>query len=400
MRSLILRGLFTDYHNIESSLNVDHSTSIRTSYETYQHTDFFESLDGIRFLAIFGVIWFHTHSRLLSSVVVSGRAGLIGVQLFFALSGFLITTLLLREKRNNHISLRNFYVRRLLRIVPIYYVVLLVYILLVFLVERDSLEGRAFMQHLPYFLTYASNWLVVSEGRIIFSFTWALAAIMQFYVAWPPIERYLKGIWPVVILLVMLVFLVCVQQHLFDTWVSTETLVYRIMSSIPRTIYLGALLAHLLDNQLGFELARKLLGQRWSSGVLVVVLIGFLFLPWASPLLTSCAVVLFVGCCVIRKDHILSPLLEFWLIRKIGVVSYGMYLQHMLVFNALKYIYGPLHIRLPLWYFVGTFIGTVLIAKLSHRYFEVYFLRLKGRFSRREGYRLGRHTFFDTCTDP
>jgi peptidoglycan/LPS O-acetylase OafA/YrhL len=103
--------------------------------------------------------------------------GAQGVSLFFASSGFLITTLLLREKaRNSRIDLKAFYVRRSLRIFPLYYGVLLVHIALVTLLERDSVTGQAFYDNLIYFATCTSNLFVPLDGRVIFYFAWSVAA--------------------------------------------------------------------------------------------------------------------------------------------------------------------------------------------------------------------------------
>ena len=94
-------------------------------FERYRAQTFFGSLNGIRFVCIFMVLWHHSPLSALYLDVnrVFGR-GFVGVDFFFVLSGFLITTLLLREERHTgRISLVGFYKRRLLRIVPVYFLV-------------------------------------------------------------------------------------------------------------------------------------------------------------------------------------------------------------------------------------------------------------------------------------
>lgn len=137
-----------------------------SAHQAFLLSRFFGSLDGLRCLSILAVVLHHsagTHGAF-------SRLDL-GVSLFFAISGFLITTLLLRERDGRgDISLTGFYVRRSLRIFPLYYAVLGLYILLVFFTERDARVRSEFFHHLPAFLTYTSNWFVSLEGRVIFYF--------------------------------------------------------------------------------------------------------------------------------------------------------------------------------------------------------------------------------------
>ena len=125
--------------------------------------------------------------------------GASGVSLFFVLSGFLITTLLLREHdAHGRIGLRDFYARRALRIFPLYFAVLALYAAITFLTERDAqghLNGaaRLFASNLPYYATYTNNWFVDlklnedGQRRVIFIFAWSLATEEQFYAFWPPV---------------------------------------------------------------------------------------------------------------------------------------------------------------------------------------------------------------------
>src|SRR5262245_44922164 len=151
------------------------------SYETYRDTKVFGSLDGLRCLSIVAVVWHHAAGSMIDHPLL--RHGHLGVSLFFVISGFLITTLLLRERdRFGDISLRLFYARRSLRIFPLYYTVLLAYVLLAWLFESGSRFGQQFFHSLPAYMTYTSNWFVKMEDeRVIFYFAWSLAAEEQFY---------------------------------------------------------------------------------------------------------------------------------------------------------------------------------------------------------------------------
>src|SRR5262249_8406845 len=122
--------------------------------------------------------------------------GQLGVHLFFAISGFLITSLMIRERMQyGRVSLAKFYMRRSLRIFPLYYATILVYVLLVLSLEQNSAAGREFFHNLPAFCTYTTNWFVrlTSGERVVFYFAWSLAVEEQFYLTWPWVERYVKS---------------------------------------------------------------------------------------------------------------------------------------------------------------------------------------------------------------
>jgi peptidoglycan/LPS O-acetylase OafA/YrhL len=362
---------------------VNDPNKVTVDYDTYRQTKYFGSLDGLRCLAIAAVILYHTGSGGLGRLPLASR-GYMGVDIFLLLTGFLITTLLLREKsKHGTISLRDFYIRRLLRILPLYYGVLMLYIALVVLVERDSPEGKAFIEHLPYFATFTFNWFVRPNGRVIFDFAWTVSVIMQFYLLWAPIEKNLKGIWPVVLIVAAMIFAGATRWHLFDSWLPTETVWNRIAMSISEAMCMGVLLAHLLHNRRGYDLARRLISWRWCSVAAFIILLSCMSVRQMPPFVIHCAMMLLVGSCVVRENHSLAPVLGFLILRHLGVISYGMYLLHMLVFDVIKRVSYPLSLQHPMWYFWSTLIGVTLIATISFRYYESYFLCLKDRFSQR-----------------
>src|SRR5437868_5861023 len=101
-----------------------------TAYQAFMSASRFGGLDGLRAFSVVAVIWCHVTGPHTLELLNRGNKG---VDLFFAISGFLVTSLLLREHRKTcGISLRNFYIRRTLRIFPLYYAVLCLYCVLVF----------------------------------------------------------------------------------------------------------------------------------------------------------------------------------------------------------------------------------------------------------------------------
>jgi peptidoglycan/LPS O-acetylase OafA/YrhL len=147
---------------------------------------FVKAFDGFRGVAVLLVIWYHVYDIVkpasLGPVTAIASMGWVGVDLFFALSGFLITGILLRTRGKEN-YFHNFYVRRLLRIFPLYYGV----VSLILFVE--FLHGRLFQGDVPIWSLYAylSNFFIseASNPNLALAVTWSLSVEEQFYAVWP-----------------------------------------------------------------------------------------------------------------------------------------------------------------------------------------------------------------------
>jgi len=350
------------------------------SYENYRARSFFCSLDGLRCLSVIAVIWVHTGIRVEGWTLTN--QGHFGVDMFFAISGFLITTLLLRERdRWGDISLKAFYVRRSLRIFPLYYAVILVYMAVVWLLESDSAVGRDFFANLPYFMTYTSNWFVPLEGRVIFYFAWSLATEEQFYLVWPAVEKFLPSGRALRVAVALLLFRLFIGTGVVSGWLSDDSLGMRMVMSIHPAILGGVILAHLLHDRRAFGFFRAWLGFVWTAPLVLAGLLAALEVGlqregiWAL-------MVLLVGSVVIRESNGLSPLLKWRPIAHMGMVSYGMYLLHMLSFNAVKQLFQASGLGQQWLWFPATVLVAAVGATLSYRYYESWFLRLKEAYVR------------------
>src|SRR5262245_8117596 len=143
-------------------------------------------------------------------------AGGLGVNVFFVLSGYLITMLALREERaNGALSLRAFYVRRTLRIFPLYYLALLVYCGLMFATNWGSAIRENFRESLPYYLTYMQEipyaYDVIGANKPSpFAHSWSLGIEEKYYLVWPVLAFVLWKWQPVLrlrgTLILLLVF--------------------------------------------------------------------------------------------------------------------------------------------------------------------------------------------------
>lgn len=158
------------------------------------------TLDGIRGLAILMVVVHNVASRevgLIDNLVVKiihalSETGWIGVQLFFVLSGFLITGILLDGKNSPH-HLRNFYIRRGLRIFPLYYAFLIFFFIILPLFNSSPEWSSNTQSHQVWYWLYLINWVQPFHRDIEFGHIWSLAIEEQFYLLWPLLVYHVRS---------------------------------------------------------------------------------------------------------------------------------------------------------------------------------------------------------------
>jgi peptidoglycan/LPS O-acetylase OafA/YrhL len=360
------------------------------SHQQFMRSRFFESLDGLRAISILGVIWTHvwyvsgpTYYNALMTVPVLRNGG-FGVSVFFAISGFLITTLLLREQlKHGRISLRDFYIRRALRIWPLYYAALALYVVLVMTLQRGTDREHVFFHYLPGYLTFTYTWFAGWQASAaIFNFAWSLSVEEQFYLLWAGVLRVLQGVLPIMIMCLMIGLRAATDTGALGLVVPKNSLVWTMAAGIAIPICLGAILAQTLHSERWFLRIRLFIGHRWAAPIILLMLVASLapssnIWEWVRwPL--AC---LLVGACVIREDNGIAWFLRWKPMAYMGVVSYGMYMLNTLVLDCLKPIFNRLGPHHPLLWFPIALAGTVLVASLSYKFLETPFLRLKERFS-------------------
>jgi peptidoglycan/LPS O-acetylase OafA/YrhL len=361
------------------------------SFSDFSRVRFFGSLDGLRALSILGVLWTHVwyvsgleyYNRLQHYPVL--KMGAFGVDVFFGISGFLITTLLLRERsKNGTISLRDFYLRRSLRIWPLYYATLGIYVLLVIFLQRGMGRDRVFFHFLPGYLTFTYTWFAGwAASGAVFNFAWSLSVEEQFYVVWALVLRILRGLLPTFVMILMIFLRLSVHFNVLQNFILKDSLPWRIAAGVSVPICLGAILAQILHSEKGFRILRPILGSKWAAPFWLLMLLASLIArqPFWQ-MIQWFLVAAVVGSCVIREDNALAPFLRFRPFAYIGVVSYGMYLLNTLVLDVINPVMNRIGLRHPLLKFPVFVAATVLVAGISYRFFETPFLRLKERFSK------------------
>ena len=364
-------------------------------HDRYLATTRFGSLDGLRFVCIAAVLWHHApvwHGPAGASVLAT--RGFLGVDFFFVISGFLITTLLVRERpRGGRFSLRGFYWRRALRILPVY-VLVVTAIAAYYVVVRG--ETR-YLELLPFYYLFLSNFLV--EHVPMLAPTWSLSVEEQFYLLWPLAlgalpPRALLWVLPALVAL-NVVAVTGALRPLGVAPVEAGPLRFALFNATYAPILMGAWLALALDGARGHALLAPLLGRRWSPaaafaalGALLVVLPRDLVgLP---NLLVHASMTLALATVVLREDHVLRPVLAWRPIARVGEVSYGIYLYHLIALFAATRAMEAVGLGAAGdggawgWALLAAYSAlSVAIAEASFRLYESPFLALRHRPWRR-----------------
>ncbi len=349
--------------------------SLPQAHTRYLERSYLPALDGLRALSIVGVMWHHCWTAPPPGIWGKGPAG---VQLFFAISGYLVTTLLLREReRSGQVSLPAFFARRALRIFPLYYAVLGV-LAAHALFAAPSPQREHFFRNLPYFSTFTCNWWVdwnVSHP-ITFAFAWTLAVEEQFYAFWAPVLRWLRGLLgPTLVMSTVLALSQASLTPLGRTLLG-EGLLRTVCDGLSSSIALGSLLAIALHHpRSGEPLLRSLQVPGARTVTLAAVCLCLAF--DVHHLLFHTALVLLVGACVAAPDRRGARVLSLpWMVW-IGRRSYGLYLTHFAAIGAVRALVGDA----PLAVFAISMPLALVLAGFVFEWLERPFLLLKRRFA-------------------
>ena len=369
-------------------------------------------LDGLRGTAVLLVLLFHfawTFPDQTPLALLLKRAlwvGWVGVDLFFVLSGYLITRGLVRASREPiKVRLRKFWARRVLRIFPLYYIVLI-------LGSGVCLLSSAPIPSVPYWF-YLQNYALVFDPDVLRwpAHFWSLAIEEQFYFLWPlfALAAPRRFLVPVSLGLILL----CVvtrgamgfDMHLLeragqhDAAEQVAKIAYRSTPTHMDGLLLGALLAIVGSSDSALRSPwRRVRPWLFAGSAFVIVALFFVthgFNDYDGRVIVAgyAALALFFTCAVsVAVDGTLTPLFKKWLgsrpLRACGRVSYGMYLLHwpLVAFTVptLERVQASstasLGIVIGLLVILVGIAVTYALAELSYRFVESPFLRLKERW--------------------
>jgi peptidoglycan/LPS O-acetylase OafA/YrhL len=343
------------------------------------------SLDGLRAVAVLLVIFHHLHVPFFPE----GR----GVLTFFVLSGFLITWMMLQEsERTGDVSIRNFYLRRVLRIFPAFYVFLIVSLAARWLTV--AWPNRSLLYDYLSAFFYTINYRLALTPHIAHTaqHTWALSVEEQFYLLWPCVfVAFHKKLRRLTYVLVAAVVLINIYRlvlyfgfHARENWLTYS------FDTRADHIFIGCLLAVLLKRGVGTWFWSWITARTWYSLAPLLLTIASIAISFhrgfayrfcvgfvLDPLLTAILLVQ-----VIALGHSrLWGWLNWKVIVYLGKISYGMFLYHMLANRLVIVLFGmpSLWFRLPAVIAVSVLFGTC-----SYYLIESRFLRLKTKFERRD----------------
>lgn len=365
------------------------------------------NLDSVRAFAALSVIAMHYQTLLF---------GWIGVQFFFVLSGFLISGIVLNAKekyKDQKASdfFKNFYIRRMLRLFPLYYGYIIIISIIYLFTKRPTVFGDEW----PTLFTYTLNFSWLSRNFIFspsFGHLWSLAIEWQFYLVWPTflwwvssknVHRILLWLIPLAIILRIIGAIVCMnipgcvsyQGAPDDIALSA----YVLPSSQIDAFVFGALLCNM---QIRRFLAKPIIFLSSFLLALVIGLILVAYLPskdynlnslgwpirmplayqwiWGYTLLNIISASVIAG--IVEEKRIWLSITKFRFLRYLGTISYGIYVYHLVI---VFFVFAIMK-KLPTFFgseWVGFMLATILsviVAHFSYNLWEKRFTNLKYRF--------------------
>lgn len=331
-----------------------------------------KGLDGLRAIAVLFVIISHTvlwpYLGIENPKIMALMNGHIGVSIFFTLSGFLITSLLIKEKEETgQVDLIAFIKRRAIRIFPLYYLAIF-FLMYMDWIGRASIPDCAY----PYALTYTINFIGKSCIHQTLSHFWSLSVEEHFYIFWPVIFLLGKRN-ALIIATLMIIACIGIGTSLYTGFEQYYPNRWTFPAMLP--ILVGCITALLLRSD---PIKRIFANSSKSNILLIAILAGICSpafvtseIPWLA---ATSALLLYI---YHQQDSALVRLLEIKPLVLIGTISYGLYVWQGVFTGNGPYRSGasfPPEIYSGLWM-------TFIAAPLSYIFFEKPILKLKSKYS-------------------
>lgn len=372
---------------------------------------FFPNLDGLRFISFFVVFLYHAHLSIFSYLTDAQpgvykvieficRHGNLGVNFFFVLSGFLITYLLIKEKEfTGTIHVPNFYVRRILRIWPLYYLCVVVGFVGFALLKK--MGGEPFVENANpwYYIFFAANFDIMhtwpeKPDALLLSVLWSVAVEEQFYLTWPLILRFipLKG-YKYVFPTIMALSLIFRAFHTGDNDHDFAIRYFHTFAVIG-DMALGGLFAYLVSYENKFKTFITNINKPLLILLYVATLVFTLFkdeiFPPGIPVIFERIVIAFLfGMIILEQNyakHSLFKMSKFRTMSNLGIYTYGLYCLHFLgLYLAIKTM-NALHLDgsktwVSMAMMLLALVLSIGISLMSYHLFEKWFLKLKDKFA-------------------
>jgi peptidoglycan/LPS O-acetylase OafA/YrhL len=342
---------------------------------------YFPGLNALRFFAASFVIMGHTEQvkqwmGMDARIGVLNRLSGLSVTFFFVLSGFLITSLLLQEKRNTGtINVRNFYIRRILRIWPLYFAVVIIAYMVMPWLPGFSLSDNSVYRDAPdniglHLLLWPNAALVLGLAIPYASQLWSIGVEEQFYAVWPLCMKAVKRYEPMLILIIA----IFVVSRNLASHLGLKDVHYFLNLTRIDCMAVGGLFAYYVFKKKHHALVSE--PVKWITIALIVsFVIAGVAVPYIDNVVYSCLFALLIlNISLTGKPTIL----ETPLMRSLGDLSYGMYMLHLFAIGLVLIFASHLN---TIMIHILTQCVTILMAYLSYRYFETPFLLTKDKFA-------------------
>jgi peptidoglycan/LPS O-acetylase OafA/YrhL len=353
--------------------------------------DYFPALDGLRGLAILMIILHHNFDFLSFT-----HLAWISLDLFFVLSGFLITGILIKKRDTVHF-LWSFYGRRVLRIFPIYYLSIIIFLFILPNLIKYPLSLDYFIINQYWFWLEIQNWLFILKpngNNNFLNHYWSLALEEQFYLVSPWIILLIKQFQKVIsFLLGLLLVLLALRLALWNLHIDNVSYINLYAFTRIDGLCVGSLLAIFRSQgNFGIKNFNKILIILFLSFVFIVLPLFKIIYNAKLPYQACClypAIALFWGAIVwssIRPENIMYRIFNNRVLIFFGKISYGLYIFHWPINRILQLRMEIFTNQQQLFWnnvilaLISTSIA-ILVSILSYYTYERYFLGLKRYFT-------------------
>lgn len=289
-------------------------------------------IQGLRAISFLLVFFFHLDKSLLSG-------GFVGVDIFLVISGFLITSIILNQKEKGMFSFLQFYSKRVIRIIPAVYVMIIITSIIgiftflysdIYFFRNSLLSSLLFISNI--FFSQEASYFGASSIENPLLHTWSLSVEMQFYFILPLIlvfvnRKYLKTV--VLSIIIIILSYVTIQIYFFD-----KNFYYSLIARIPEFL-IGSFTALIIEKH---NISEKVKSSLGIVGFLMILFTAFLFsdktiFPGFSVILPCIGAALIL----LTKDGIMNKILSFSPLVYIGKLSYSLYLWHWPIMAFVRY---------------------------------------------------------------
>jgi peptidoglycan/LPS O-acetylase OafA/YrhL len=368
-----------------------------------QHKIFFPNLDGLRFLCFLSVFLFHSfytdyfyikntalYTFIKKDLFGNGN---LGVNFFFVLSGFLITFLLIKEKEfQGKINIPNFWIRRVLRIWPLYFFCVFFGFIVFPIIKQLFGEVTNESANVFYYLTFLNNFDFINKGvpdASILGVLWSIAVEEQFYLVWPILLAVVPSKYYSALFLSIIISS-CVFRAFYDTPIMHEHHTFSCIGDMA----IGAFGAYLMNKK-----EYRIKTENMQRGFILLIYFIFFFIFFFRKevfyanhyiRIFERSIIAIVILLIILEQNFakksLFKLSNFKLISNLGIISYGLYCLHFIGILITITLTKKMNINNSLYevLILETIVSlclTICISWISYNFFEKHFLKLKDNFS-------------------